>query len=140
MRTVATLALLFVGASLSLAQNPVGTWKGKMNIKFPAPPANAPPERKAQFETAKAQLAKAVILLTVKGNKTWNITTKGMPMPAGDAKGTWSQSGNTLTLKTDPNPQNPGRTAPPQAAKFSKDGKVLTISLPNNMGSVVFKK
>jgi hypothetical protein len=142
MRTVATLALLVVGASLSLAQNPAGAWKGKLNIKMPPLPASATPEQKAQYTKGKAQLAKAVLNLNLKANKTWTMTATGVPMgPGGNTQtGTWTVNGRTITLKQNPNPQNPNFTPPPQAATLAPNGKVLTITLPNNMGSIVFKR
>lgn len=141
MRTAATLALLFVGASLSLAQNPVGTWKGKFNFKYPPMPANATPQQKAQFTEMKSRMDKAVIFLTIKGDKTFTIKAEGMPMAsAGTEKGTWTQAGKAVTLKTSPNPKNPNFNPPPQVANFSKDGKTLTIVFPGGSGNIVFKK
>lgn len=139
MRSVATLALLVVGASLSLAQNPVGNWKGKLNIKFPPIPANATPQQKAQFTEMKGKIAKAVITLTLSGNKTWSLKATGLPMsPNGGEKGTWTQAGKTITMKTTPKPGGP--VAPPQTATLSADGKTMTVLIPNGMGSIVFKK
>ena len=142
MRTVATLALLVVGASLSLAQSPVGAWKGKLNIKLPAPKPDATAQQKAEYAKAKAQLAKAVFNLSLKANKTWSLKASGVPMGpnGGEQTGTWALNGKTVTLTGNPNPKNPNFTPPPQNANLSADGKTLTITIPGGMGSLVFKR
>ncbi|MGV3617128.1 MAG: hypothetical protein ACO1SV_17510 [Fimbriimonas sp.] len=142
MRTAATLALLVVGASLSVAQSPTGAWKGKLKIQFPPIPANAPAEQKAQFAKMKANLDKAVFNLTLNGNKTWKIKATGVPMgPNGDSQeGTWTQTGKKITLKAKPSAKNPNFTPPPQDAVLSADGKTLTITIPQGRGSLVFKR
>lgn len=131
-----------LGTSLSLAQDPTGTWKGKLNIKFPAMPANAPAEQKAQMQKMQAQLQKAVLTLVMKKDKTYSLKSSSEMMsgrPNNEQKGKWSVKGNTVTLSSSSKGPN-GQGAPDQAATLSKDGKTMTILIPNGAGSVVFKR
>jgi hypothetical protein len=142
MRTVTTIALLALGATLSLAQDPTGSWKGKLNIKFPPPPANATAQQKEGMEKMKAQIAKAVIVLKVNKDKTFSMKASNMPgSPDTEQKGNWSQSGAKITFKDSKQQKMPnGQTPPPQTGTLSKDGKTLTFQIPNGMGTLIFKK
>lgn len=143
MRTMTTLALLMLGATLSLASDPTGTWKGKLNIKFPPPPASANAQQKAQMEQMKAQIQKAVLTLTLAKNKTFTMKASGFPAGGGnnEQKGKWSVKGDEVTFKGEKDAKNPNAPTPPdQIGKLSKDGKTLTITIPNGMGSIIFKK
>jgi hypothetical protein len=111
--------------SLSLAVSPVGKWKGKVGGQMPPLPANATPEQKKQYDSMKEMVAKIVINLEFKGDKTYSVVVTGSPQKAPPETGTWTQSGNTVTVKSTKNGQT--RTQP---MTMSADGKTITMSPP----------
>ena len=83
------------------------------------------------------------INLTMKKDNTYTLTTSGGPPQAKgnqDDKGTWKQSGKTVTVKS----TKKGNKGPdkPQSMTLSADGKTMTMNLPAGagQGSLVFKK
>ncbi len=138
---VAALCLLTTSA---IAQSPVGSWKGKINMKMPTLPANMPPSSKAMVQQQLAAVQKMVINLTMKKDQTYTVTTTGAPAGAGnqDDKGTWKQKGKTITMSS--GKKTPNGANKPQDFILSADGKTLTLTIPGpsgaNSGSIVFKK
>lgn len=136
MRSTLRIASL-VGAALlatsAFSAGIEGTWKGKVFFKMPPLPANAPAQQKTFVKNMAAQLAKASISLVIKKDKTYTAKAVGMPGPAdkGD-KGTWTQVGNKVTLKS----TKPGD----QPKAMTLAGNKMTLLLPNNMGQIVFTK
>lgn len=143
MRSFATLALVLVGTSLSLAQSPVGSWKGKIDFKLPPMPANAPEQQKAMVKQIADQMKKVAIALTVKGNKTYVMTISGAPMQSQKSQtqeGTWSQSGDKITFTNKPNAKEPNQPKQPLSGTITKNGKTLTFQIPNGQGSLTFTR
>ena len=131
-----SLALgLALAAPLALAANPVGHWTGKMMIKMPPVPANAPAQQKAMMQKIMTQMASARIMLDLKPNKTFTVSMNGMPQAGAKTEsGNWSQKGNVVTTTQ----SKPG--SKPQSMTLSPDGKKMILVIPGGQGSVVFTK
>jgi len=136
------LAVAAFGTS-AMAQSPVGVWKGHIVIdKMPPIPANAPPAQKKMMEDMFAKMKQMVFTLTFKKDKTCTI---GVPAMAPGGKptsqnGTWTQSGKTVTIKSDKKTGGPNDA---QSGTLSADGKTLTINPPAQGGfsaKLVLKK
>lgn len=128
---VLALGFAFGAATFSLAQSPVGSWKGVMRMEVPKG-ITIPKEHKAQVERAKAAFAKAKLTLVFKADKTYESTMKNGPDGKDHvASGTWVQAGVTITLKP---LKRDGKAATGEGAKeqvlgISKDGKKLRRNL-----------
>lgn len=115
------LSIIAVSSVWAMAdKSAVGNWKGhivfdasKSTIKDPATQKLA----QQQMDSAK----KVVVTLNLKSDKTFS---GGPP----SSTGTWSQSGNKVTLVPK------GQTKAKQVFTLSKDGKTLTYDIPNNQG------
>jgi hypothetical protein len=144
MGLVAVAATCLLTAS-AIAQSPVGTWKGKLNMKMPPMPAGMDPKMKAMVEQQMGQLKKMVVNLNMKKDNTYVITTTGGPQMAGndEDKGTWKQSGKTVTITSTKKRKNMGEQKP-QAMTLSNDGKTMTLTLKGpggaSQGAVTFTK
>ena len=127
---------LVLAAPFALAASPVGHWTGKISIVMPPIPANAPAQQKAMMQKVVAQMAAARIILDVKADKTYTVTTTGLPMQQAGKKetGKWSQKGNSVTM-TD---TKKGGQA--QNLILTPDGKTMTLAMPNGQGKVVFTR
>ncbi len=125
-----------LAAAVASAANPVGTWTGKFLIKMPPVPASATPQQKQMMTKMMAQVKAGRITMSLKANKTYTAKITGMPMVpnGGNETGTWSQTGNAVTIKDNKRPNNP------QKLTMSADGKKMTLLLPNGQGSVVFTR
>lgn len=125
---VAGAVLSVFAASALAANNPVGSWKGKMSMdasalsKIPA----------AQQQMIKDGFAKTSLALTMKANKTFVIKVSHGAMgkqPAGSetSEGTWKQSGNTITLTNTKDNGKESKNKTPINFTLSKDGKSMTL-------------
>ncbi|AIE87376.1 hypothetical protein [Fimbriimonas ginsengisoli] len=139
-------AVVFAVAALgtsALAQSPVGTWSGHLEMSMPAMPANTPPQQRQMATQMMAMAKKMTITLVFNKNKTYTINAKGGMVPANSKgqTGDWSQSGRTITLKSPKKPSGMG--GEPQTATLSADGKTITMTPPTHGGpaaKIVFKK
>ena len=124
-----------LAAAVASAASPVGTWTGKFFIKMPPIPASAPPAQREFATKMMAQFKNGKIVMNMKADKTYTAKMVGISIGAsGDESGTWSQTGNTVTIKDKRNPSHP------QALEMSKDGKKMTLKLPKDQGQVVFTR
>lgn len=142
-RILVAAALVATFVATSIAASPVGSWSGRLVFnQMPTIPPNATPEQKKQMQAMLDQLKNYRITLVIKSNKTFTVSAPALAMmPAQNAEGTWSLSGNKLTLKTTKENGKPvdGAKAKPQPLDFSPDGK--TISAPmQSQGKIVFTR
>lgn len=103
-------------------------------MKLPPLPANMPAAQKANVLKAFAQIAKASIALNLKKDKTYTAKASGVPAAEKDKgdKGTWSQVGNKVTLKS----TKPGD----QPKTFILSGNKMVFTMPGGRGQVVFTR
>ena len=137
LKSAILIAALTVASSSLATQNPVGTWKGSLQITMPTLPANLTAQQKKAIEDNVTALKKATVTITFKADKTYSAATKGMPnVPDEKEKGTWVLKGDKVTL-TDEKKQV-------QTLTFSPDGKTLVIVFPSQPGKgsakAVFKR
>jgi hypothetical protein len=131
MKNFSRLAL--VGAALfvtcaAMAQSAVGTWSGKLDLSAVKAKTD---QEKQQIEMAKTMLANMVITVVLKKDKTCTMSMSGVPNgPDGpkEQKGTWTQSGKSVTVK-----QNSGK-GKPMVFTMSADGKSMTAVPPADEG------
>jgi len=94
------------------------------------------------MQTMLDQLKSYRITLVLNKNKTFNVSAPALAMmPAQKAEGTWSLSGNKLTLKTTRENGKPvtGAQAKPQILDLSSDGKTISTTM-QNQGKIVFTR
>ena len=135
---LALIALAAFCTSAFAGPSPVGTWKGHIVLDVAKLPKAPNPQAQKMMDEQIAKAKAAVIKLTFKANKTFTATSTGMPGSDNSDNGTWTQTGNTVTIKsTKPskNPQVP--TKPTQNLTLSSDGKTMTLSA-GKMATVVF--
>lgn len=128
MKILPRLALILTVCAIAvsaLAQNPVGKWKGTVDMSGVRPKTQQEKEVIAQLKTV---FGKAVLTLELKSNKAFSSTFSG----AGNMKpktetGTWSQNGRTITMKGAKQSEN---------MTISADGKSMTILPPASDKSV----
>lgn len=112
----------------AMASSVVGNWTGKIHSPMPpARPGETPQQAQMRAKVMQA-IANAKISLNLKANKTFTLGAS-VPGKAGQSQpGTWSQSGNTITLnmKTPQGPQT-------EKATLSANGKTLTL-IPSKQG------
>jgi hypothetical protein len=132
-RLALTGAAIIVTAT-ALAQSPVGTWKGKLDVSQ----AKATTEsEKQQLSMVKSFAAGISFKLSFKKDKTYSMTMTGGPAGAPAQAGKWTQSGRTIMVT--------GDKGKPQKMTISANGKMLTMLPPaDDKGpkgiKLVFKK
>lgn len=131
----AVLAAVAALGTTALADSPVGTWKGKMELNLPQMQGNMPPEAKAAMTKQLEAIKKMVMNLSLNKDKTWKMTFQGMPAGAPGAdkpqEGTWTQKGNDITLVAKKDPKNPGSSNP---ITLKLTGKTMTFVPPGGAG------
>lgn len=137
-RVAGAMSLLMVSGA-ALAQNVTGLWKGSLVVdtsKLPKPKDEA---QKKQMDAAMAMVRGIKVSLDMKANKTFVMKVTGLPQMTGadgkktpegqTAEGTWTQSGNKLTLKvTKSNGAAPKGENPPQQVLILEGGKKLELT------------
>jgi len=147
-KMLAAAAALMI-ASVSMAQNVTGLWKGKMDLDMSAlPKTQNADQQKQMMEMVKKMMGNMTMKLTLNANKTFSMVVTGLPtnpqtqqkVKDQTAKGTWSMTGNKLTLKvTEANGEKPkADNNKPQVLTVSKDGKSMTL-VPNTPGASMGK-
>lgn len=130
MRTrIAALGALAL-AAVAFAASPVGNYSGKIVLDKSKLPKGQNAQQQKMIDDGIAQVAKMKVDLAIKSNKTFNITMSGGPLSKpSTAEGTWSQSGNTVNLKTtkQDGKKVEGKAGQTQTMTMSKDGKTLTL-------------
>lgn len=141
--------LFVLGALLSLtvaalAQNPIGTWKGKVKIDPTSLPKATSPQQQAAIDNAMKQVAGVVITLVLKPNKTFTISAPGMNgEPPHSSTGVWTQKGNLVTITPKTADGKEAKNAKPQSIVIAKDGKTMTMTPTQgaaNSVQVIFSK
>ncbi len=134
-----TILALLALAAMSLSANVVGKWTGHFNARYtPSPNAKTQPKPE-MVEGVNKLLAKLVIVLVIDAKGTYTAKTKAAGQPDQSSSGSWKLVGKTLTL-------TPKDKRAPEVGTLSKDGKSLTVNLPQQMiqegisGKAVFKK
>ncbi|MBS1719755.1 MAG: hypothetical protein JST35_04820 [Armatimonadetes bacterium] len=135
-------ALLIAVTASSFAQpSVVGNWTGKISADLSKMPAPKNAEQKQQMEMAKQMLAKARLMLNLKGDKTF--TVKGSGMPGGqnmDASGTYVVKGTKVILTTKITNGKPSKQSTPLTLEM-KGGKLVSSQNQGPMNiSIVFSK
>lgn len=146
-RVSAAVAAMAV-VSMSMAQNVVGAWKGKMELDMSVvPKGQNADQQKAMVEMIKKMMGNMTMNLTLNSDKTFTMVVTGLPAnpqtqqkaKEQKAKGKWVQKGSTITLTvTEANGAKPKGENKPQNLTVSKDGKKL-ILIPNAPGAQLGK-
>ena len=126
---LAALIVLSIGVSALASPNVTGKWKGKLHISLPALPPNLTAEQKQAVAAQMAKVKAATIILNLKGDKTYTASAQGMPGTDQTDTGTWTISGNTLTMTSTKKKKKPGMDKP-QKLTISSDGKTITLPIP----------
>ena len=131
---IATTA--FVAAyALADGVSPLGKWNGKMIIKMPTFPPSVPLAQRRKINGMLEEMKKGEFLLTVLPGGKYTLRESGMAsFPTSTSKGTWKQSGDTLTL------QGSAATSRPLVFKIVKNGKRMACALPADKGSMIFTR
>lgn len=129
-RSLISALLVLTAVSTALASSVVGTWHGRADLKGAKAPAGM--EAK-QFESMMKMAAATRVKLVFKSDKTFEATFSGSVTKTPQTmKGTWSQSGHTISLKNGGNAKK---------MILSRDGKVLTMTPEGSYGAkMVFKR
>lgn len=142
--------ILSVGAVLAAlvattfaATNVVGSWTGRVSVDTSKLPQQSDPLAQKQMKTMRDMMAKVVLHVKLKADKTYTATTTGVPGGKEQKEaGTWSISGSTVTIKTTTSNGKPatGQAAKAQKLALSKDGKTMTEtqSSPAPGGTIIF--
>ncbi len=116
-------------ASLSFCQNPVGAWKGKLNVNTATMPKASTPEQQKMIDKLLAQVKAATLKLDMKANKTFAIQIPSIAgQRARNAEGKWSQSGRTITLITTKEDGKPPKDKKPQKMIIDASGKKMSLT------------
>jgi hypothetical protein len=118
MAAVCSVALI----SAAFAGSPVGKWKGKISASIPKLPESATAEQKKQVADGMAMIAKMVIEMDVKADKTYTVNITGGPQSQPPQKGNWSQKGNVVIFTSQKNQSG-------QKMNLSNDGKTMKASM-----------
>ncbi len=139
-RRILLVAVAFASLTTGALAGPsvVGSWKGHLIMDTTKMPKAPNAQAQAQMDQGMAKLKKTVISITFKGNKTFSATTSGMPGQDKPQNGTWTQSGNTVTL-TGTN-KGPDGKAHPQTFTLSKDGKTLSTAVSGGAVKIVLAR
>ncbi len=109
-------------------------------MHFSSPPGGATnPQQQQMMAQMKAAMEKMTLTLDLKKDHTYTVHMTGGPTGGGEHSdhGTWSQSGNKVTL-TGSKDVRRGRNS--QEFALSKDGKTMSFNVPNGQGNVVFTR
>lgn len=141
-KLVVLLALAAVTVS-AFAQNPVGAWKGKVQLEKANLPKAQNAEQQKMIDKMLAQVKSMTLNLNMKANKTFTIDVPSMGgQPGMKGEGTWSQKGNAITLVTTKQNGKPPKTSKPQTMKIEPGARKMTLT--NNEGgqkvSILFSK
>jgi len=120
---IVIVAALTVGITVA-ATNVTGKWNGKISTDISKLPKETDPQKADLHKKMIAQLATLKITLVLSANKTYTLTTIAPGKTAPVQHGTWSVSGNTLTL----NIKGRDGAQHPQQFTLSKDGKTLSAA------------
>lgn len=142
--TAAVVLTAFVTTTFA-ATNVVGTWTGRIILDMSKMPKPTNPQQQQTMKKMMDQLAKMRITLKLKANKSFSVSAPAGPGGKPQTgEGTWTQSGQTVTItvKTENGKPATGQSAQPQALSLSKDGKTMTLVPPTAQGGgkVVFKR
>lgn len=156
----AFLAYCLVIVLIGCGSGVTGTWTGTTEFDRSVLPNPTDPVRKALVEQVIKMSEESKVVMELKKDQTYSINTTGIPRvtpgPAGQppilstinrlTTGTWSQTGNTISLKMlTVDGQAVPDSNPIIVVTVSDDGKTLTMVPPSagrDIGSskVVFKR
>jgi len=127
-KLVFLLALTAISVA-AFAQNPVGTWKGKIQIDKSALAGVQDPKQKEMASKALAQVEAMTLTLNVKANKTFVVNIPSMMgQPAQSSEGTWTQKGNQVTLVTTKRQGKAVTNDKPKSMTLDKGGKKMVMT------------
>lgn len=115
-------ALLVAVASAALAQNPIGSWTGKVDLSG-VHPADA--VGKAKLKSVHRLFDSASMSLTFRTDKSYSALVTGitgMHLETKPDVGKWSQKGNIVTMV-----DSTGRS---KSLTVTKDGKKMILTPP----------
>lgn len=139
---VVLLALAAVAVS-AIAQNPVGAWKGKIQMDASSMPKAQNAQQKQLIDKMLAQMKSMTLGLNMKANKTFTIDVPSVGgQPGMKGEGTWSQKGNSVILVTTKQNGKPPTNSKPQTLKIQPGAKkmVLTNMEGPQKVSIIFTK
>jgi len=129
--------VLFSAACAIAGTSPVGNWTGRIVVDTSKMATKPDPQTQEKIRTGIQAAQKVVISMTFKANKTFTAKTSGGPVAGKTQTGTWSQSGNTVTLtRSDKAPDGKLHS---QVFTMSKNGKTLSFTIPGGAMGIVTK-
>lgn len=124
-----------LSSSVLAGSNAAGTWKGHITLDTSKMQKQKDPKVQAQIMDSLKKAASVTINLTLKPNKTYSATTTGGPVANQPPDtGTWSQTGNSVTM-TSTKKKTPAKSDT-QTLTMSPNGKTMSLTLPSMMGIV----
>jgi len=124
----------FIAACATAGNSPVGTWTGRIVVDISKITTKPDPQTMARIRQGAQQAKKIVISMTFKSNKTFAENFTGGQAPSKAQTGTWSQSGNTVTLTG--SEKRPDGKLHSQVFTMAKNGKTLSLSSTGPIGIV----
>jgi len=133
--TAVVAAVAALGTTAMAAPNAVGKWKGKIQFTLPKLPPNLTPQQRQMIDQQLAQVRKMTLNLNLQQGGKYSMLVTGGPagMKNNTDTGTWSQSGNTVTIKSAKKSQNP-QANKPQNLTLAANGRTMTLIMPPGMG------
>jgi hypothetical protein len=126
-KLVFLLALTAISVA-AFAQNPVGTWKGKIQIDKSALAGVQDPKQKEMALKMLSQVEAMTLSLNVKANKTFVVNIPSMAgQPAQSSEGTWTQKGNQVTLVTTKRQGKAVTNDKPKSMTLAPGGKKMVM-------------
>ncbi|MBC8063239.1 MAG: hypothetical protein H7Y17_00290 [Chlorobia bacterium] len=123
---ILALAVVAVGA---FAQNPAGSWKGKLKVDPASMPKAQSPEQQKMMDQVMTQIKTMTFTLNMKPNKTFTILVPSMMgQPAQNGEGTWSQKGKTITLVTTKQNGKAPKNSKPQIMNIDSGGRKMILN------------
>lgn len=128
-KLVVLLAIAAVAVS-AIAQNPVGAWKGKIQMDASSMPKAQNAQQQQMIDKMLAQMKSITLGLNVKANKTFTIDVPSVGgQPGMKGEGTWSQKGNSVTLVTTKQNGKPPKNSKPQTLKLESAKKMVLTNM-----------
>ncbi len=100
-KPAAIVALLAALTTLSMAAPTlIGVWHAHLTVDSTKFPPFKDANEKAKFMVVAKQIPNTKIMLTLKGDHTFNVVAFGGPFPTPSQTGTWAVKGSEISITT----------------------------------------